>query len=53
MKVAPGSREAGHGHKSDGLMPPHGNNTPPNRVAPNRSGRTGHNMPHNGVGPPD
>ena len=53
VKVAPGSREAGHGHKSDGLMPPRDDNTPPNRVAPNRSGRTGHNTPHNGVGPPD
>ena len=44
MKVAPGSQEAGHGHggKGDGLMPPNGGNTPPKRVSPNRSGRTGH-----------
>ena len=42
MKVAPGSREAGHGRsgKGDGLIPPHchGDNTPPKGVAPNRSG---------------
>ena len=44
VKVAPGSQEAGHGHggKGDGLMPPNGGNTPPKRVSPNRSGRTGH-----------
>ena len=55
VKVAPGSQEAGHDHggKSDGLIPSHGNNTPPKGVAPNRSGRTGHNTPHNGVRLPD
>ena len=43
MKVAPGSQEAGHGHGGKGgLMPPNGGNTPPKRVSPNRSGRTGH-----------
>ena len=44
VKVARGSREAGHGPegKGDGLMPPHGDNTPPEGVAPNRSKRTGH-----------
>ena len=53
MKVARGSREAGHGRggAGDGLIPPNGDgdNTPPKGAAPNRSGRTGHNTPHNGV----
>ena len=46
VKVAPGSREAGHGRAGagDGLIPPHGDgdNTPPKGAAPNSSGRTGH-----------
>ena len=55
VKVAPDSREGGHGRggKGDGLIRPHGDNTPPKGVAPNRSGTTGHNTPHNGVGSPD
>ena len=55
VKVAPDSREGGHGRrgKGDGLITPHGDNTPPKGVAPNRSGTTGHNTPHNGVGSPD
>ena len=55
VKVAPGSRAAGHGHagKGGGLIPPHGDNTKPKGVACSRSGRTGHNTPRNGVGLPD
>ena len=55
MKVAPDSRAVGRGHvgKCHGLIPPHGDNTPSKGVAPNRSGRTGHNTLHNGVGSPD
>ena len=55
VKVAPGSRAAGrsHGGKDGGLIPPPGDNTPPERVIPSRSGRTGHNTPRNGVGSPD
>ena len=55
VKVALGSRVAGHGHggKGDGLIPSHGDNTPPKGVAPNRSRRTGHNTTDNGVGSPD
>ena len=55
VKVTPDSWEGGHGRggKGDGLITPHGNNTPPKGVAPNRSGTTGHNTPHNGVGSPD
>ena len=56
VKVAPSSWEPGHGRSGtgDSLIPPHGNggNTPPKGAAPNRSGRTGHNTPHNGVGSP-
>ena len=50
-----GSRAAGHGHggKGGGLIPLYGDNTPPKGVAPSRSGRRGHNTPHNGVGSPD
>ena len=57
VKVAPVSREAGHGRggTGDGLIPPHGDsdNTPPKGAAPNRSGITGRNTPHNGVRLPD
>ena len=56
VKVAPGSRTAGHGHggKSGSLISPSGDNTPPKKgVAPSRSRRIGHNTPHNGVGSPD
>ena len=55
VKVAPSRRAAGHGHggKGDGLKAPHGDNTPPKGVAPNRSERTGHNTLHNGVVSPD
>ena len=51
VKVAPGCWAAGHGHgaKGDGLIPPHGDNTPQKGVAPNSSRRTGHNTSHNGV----
>ena len=57
VKVAPGSWETGHGRGGigDSLISPHGdgNNTPPKGAAPNRSGRTSQNTPHNDVGSPD
>ena len=51
VNVAPGRGAAGHDHggKGDGLIPPHDDNTPQKGVAPNSSGRTGHNTSHNGV----
>ena len=55
MKVAPGSRVAGHGHgrAGGGLIPTHGNTTPPRGFATSMSGRIGRSTPHNDAGSPD
>ena len=55
MKVAPGSRAAGHGHDGKGgnFISPLEDNTPPRGVAPSMNGRIGHSTSHNGVWSPD